>query len=151
MVSSHKLQQRSYIVVPLAKVSPTMTGGRITAWQKDVGAYVDCYDLLYEFDAQGVTDDDASSSVKMEVECCDEGFLAVVFDPLPAEPTLTCRPMLAPDTPVALLCETEDEMRTVQAQFAASSAVRPATDAQVMTWHAYLRDPRPSDPNSCCS
>ncbi|EQC28593.1 hypothetical protein SDRG_13669 [Saprolegnia diclina VS20] len=83
-VSCHKLQQRSYIVVPLAKVSPTMTGGRITAWQKDVGAYVDCYDLLYEFDAQGVTDDDALSAVKMEVECCDEGFLAVVFDLLPA-------------------------------------------------------------------
>ncbi|OQR97054.1 hypothetical protein ACHHYP_12703 [Achlya hypogyna] len=149
---------RSYIVVPLAKVSPSMTGGRITSWLQPVGSYVNCYDLLYEFDAQGVTDDDAKSAIKMEIECCDEGYLAVVFDPMSTGTEsvslghsttpldAACRPMLAPDTPVALLCETEDEMYKVQAEFQALHEVKP----KIMTWHAYLRDPRPSD-GSCCS
>ncbi len=73
---------RNYIVVPMAKVSPSMTGGRVTAWKKNVGEYVECYELLYEFDVHGVTDDDNfDKATPMEVECCEEGFLALIFNP----------------------------------------------------------------------
>ncbi|RHY33512.1 hypothetical protein DYB32_001576 [Aphanomyces invadans] len=100
----------------MAKVSPSMTGGRITKWKKNVGEFVSCYDLLYEFEVSGLTDIDEEENVttKMELESCDEGYLAVVFDPV--EPN-TCPKLVAGGSPVALLCDSTDEMRAVQERF----------------------------------
>ncbi|KAH9091783.1 hypothetical protein Ae201684P_011327 [Aphanomyces euteiches] len=115
----HGLQavaRRTLTVVPMARVSPSMTSGRITAWKKSVGDYVDCYDLLYEFDVNGLTDIDQEENVttKMELECCDVGYLAVIIDPI--EPSTCPRPVPG-GTPVALLTDTIDELHQVQEQY----------------------------------
>ncbi|KAF0695995.1 Aste57867_13208 [Aphanomyces stellatus] len=144
------LLRRHLTIVPMAKVSPSMTGGRITLWKKNVGDFVACYDLLYEFDASGLTDIDEEENIttKMELESCDEGYLAVIFDPLVPH---TCAKMVPGGTPVAMLCDSIEEMELIQAQFKVYGPEMPfPPDANVMPWHAYLRDPQRQD-NSCCS
>ncbi|OQR86112.1 hypothetical protein THRCLA_22979, partial [Thraustotheca clavata] len=117
----------------MPKVSPSMSVGRITAWKKNVGDYVECYDLLFEFDAKGVTDDDVSSATQMELECCDEGYLALVVDSIPDGK------LIAPGAPVALLCDSKEEMNDIQTKFTNAKDIKNAVgDAQVMAWHAYL-------------
>ncbi|KAG9405925.1 hypothetical protein AC1031_003842 [Aphanomyces cochlioides] len=148
----HGLQtiaRRTLTVVPMARVSPSMTSGRITAWKKAVGDYVDCYDLLYEFDVNGLTDIDQEENVttKMELECCDVGYLAVIIDPI--EPSTCPRPVPG-GTPVALLTDTIDELHQVQEQYKQNGLEILQGSEDIMSWHAYLRDPRRND-NSCCS
>ncbi|ETV87986.1 hypothetical protein, variant [Aphanomyces astaci] len=142
---------RHLTVVPMAQVSPSMTGGRITKWTKDVGDFVSCYDLLYEFEVSGLTDIDEEENVttKMELESCDEGYLAVVFDPVVPN---TCPKIVGGGTPVALLCDTVDEMHDVQDQFKrlGPKMLQNVPDHNVMPWHAYLLEPQRKD-NSCCS
>ena len=72
---------RPYITIPLARLSPSMVSCRLVSWRAPLGTYVSCYDVLYDVSATGVSLPDGPHAVqRYEIECCDEGYLAVIFE-----------------------------------------------------------------------
>ena len=143
-----------------------MQSSHLRNWRVLPGAYVSCYDVLYDVSARGVSLPDGPAAVALfEVECCDEGFLALVFeDDGTDKETGTRTPTeLRGGEFVGVLAETEEEMRIVQERYKKFRDAEPAKatlrgiasgerrsclnfledtksydDPKVMAWHAYI-------------
>lgn len=141
-----------------------MVSARLLRWRVPPGSYVSCYDVLYEVSALGVSlPDGPSKESSFELECCDEGYLAVVFEDDEAGGTT-----LKGGECVGILAESEEECKLLQERYARFKAKEPrkaslrgmadgdlrqglaflAADAgtakeereepRVMQWHAYI-------------
>ena len=132
----------------MPQLSPTMTGGRIAAWSKDLGDEVECYDLVLEINADNVMDA-ANSEVhgttsRMLLEACDEGVVARILQPASISVTLP------PGTPLAVLCEDHRDAAKYSVECGwRCPSIDAAQDADELkscnlepwTWQAYTAGP----------
>ena len=105
-------------LISMPKLSPTMTGARILKWHLAApGDHIDCYDLILEIEADNLVDESSRSALEIEagrsvhkmlLESCETGSIVRVLAPAEVEgggPMTT----LPPGTPLAILCEDEED------------------------------------------
>ena len=120
-------------LISMPKLSPTMTGARILKWHLTApGDFVDCYDLILEIEADNLVDEGSRSVLEIEagrsvhkmlLESCETGGIVRVLAPADVEGG---GPTLPPGTPLAILCEDEEDA----AEFSEESGWQcPAWDA----------------------
>jgi len=129
-------------VIPLPKLSHTMTAGRLVKWHKRAGDPIAAYDVIMEVEVDDLVEevfkvDDFAGTVTMLVESQEDGYLAKVLVPEGTD-------NLPAGRPVAVFAETE----AAAAAAAADGAPRVPTtdvydDAQprvaVLPWQSFLK------------
>lgn len=121
--------------MPLPRMSPTMRYGEITAWLVPEGAAlpeagmevtlnVRAYGL-----AENEADDFPAGPPIMEVECHEEGFLALIL--------VQAGETAKPDEAIAVIVENEDEIAPLRAAYDITQ--RPDVEAGTFAWQAYLQ------------
>ncbi len=153
---SASIHSAAAIYVPLPKLAPHMTSGKVK-WLKAEGEAFACYDLLAEISSSTLVEEahrvgQFLGEVTLVLEAQEDGVLAKVFKADPDE-------SLPVGTPIAALCEEQDEVEeVVQAAAAAVSTGLPqdlyAPEAQAQWrvwggWQAYLKAPKGS--STCTS
>jgi hypothetical protein len=136
-----------------------MSSGKVR-WLKKEGESYSCYDLVAEISSHNLVEEayrvgQYAGEVTLVLEAQEDGVLAKVFKADPNE-------QMAVGTPVAVLCEEEDEVEeVVKAASAALESSLPkdlyAPEAQAQWrvwggWQAYLKNrPDPNDSSTCTS
>lgn len=103
------------IWLPLPRLAPHMTTGRVQAWLKANGEAVACYEVIAEV-ASGNLVEAAhrvgrfAGEVPLLLEAQEEGFVARILRPVEKEKEKGGL-LLRVGTPIAVLCEEEEEVR----------------------------------------
>jgi len=161
--NSSNLQQQpqhAVFVLPMPSLSHAMTSGRVSKWLKAPGDLVGTYDIVAEVTTESLVDeaykvDDFAGSVTLLLESQEEAYLAAVLVPEGQEVKI--------GTPVAVLCEGQDEINTVAAAAAEQLAgldvydeaamqqqqQRPGMSLQLLEWQSYLKESS-KEPGSSC-
>ena len=137
----------SLLLVPLPKLAPHMTSGKVR-WLKAEGEAFACYDIIAEISTSTLVEEanregKFKGEVTLLLEAQEDGFLAHIFQHEPKD--------LPVGTPVGVLCEEEDELPEAAAA-AAAAEVGSALPQNLYSpeaqqkwrvwggWQAYLKD-----------
>ncbi|EOD11591.1 putative pyruvate dehydrogenase E1 component beta subunit [Emiliania huxleyi CCMP1516] len=120
-------------VVPMPRLAPTMTTGKVHQWNIGIGDAISPYDLVFQVSITGpellgndATEKQADAVVVMEIECIEDGFLAKILAPVGAD--------AGPDQPIAVICEDPDDVAAF-ANYVPS--IKKVPSGQFL-WQAYL-------------
>lgn len=132
------------MVVPMPKLSPQMSSGRIARWLKQEGDEVQPYDVLLEVSTSSLVEDaykvdNFAGEVTMLVEAQEGGRLVRVLHP---EAPTTSHYQLPVGTPIALIVE--DGAEDVPAPQKLSCPTTNVYDeaqprVRVLEWQSYLK------------
>mmetsp|Transcript_23742 Transcript_23742/g.52089 ORF Transcript_23742/g.52089 Transcript_23742/m.52089 type:complete len:222 (+) Transcript_23742:63-728(+) len=130
-------------VVPMPKLSHTMTKGRLVKWLKQEGDPIAMYDVLMEVETEELVEEvfkveDFAGKVTLLVEAHEEGFLAKKLVPEGGS-------LVAVGAPVGLMVTSEEALALLRK--AGANYACPTTDVyddsqpqvQVLPWQSFLK------------
>jgi len=79
-------------LLPMPRLSPTMTTGTMHRWTKGEGDAVATYDLVFEVTTREILEEPTPNDVVMEIEVHEEGYIAKILAPIGTR--------VAPDEPM---------------------------------------------------
>ena len=135
-------------VVPMPRLSPTNTGGKITKWHIKESGNLMAYELICDIDGDSVTEattDTLSSFTPMELEIQEDGIVAKLLYP-EGDRLIPC------GHPIAILCEEKEEIveALAWADRLVDKDMYEQSDIDMAGWQAYVKSHDES--NSCgCS
>lgn len=144
----------------MPSLSHAMSSGRITKWLKSPGDAVSIYEIIAEVTTDNLVDeaykvDDFAGSVTLLLESQEEAYLAAVLVPEGQDVRI--------GTPVAVLCEDEEQVPAVAAAAAQQLAGLDVYDEaamqrqqqrqgglklQLLEWQSYLKESSKKEPSS---
>ena len=128
-----------YKLVPMPRLSPSMSSGRLLQWhiQERAPLPENGSEVLFEVEAQGLLDEEPGGTHHMLIEAHEEGFLAKILVG-PGESA-------EPDEPVAIVVENQDDCAAFSGEIAGLESRVPAA---TFAWQAYLHSGAVSCSNS---
>ena len=135
-----KALPRGAKLCPMPRLSPTMTSGTLLKWRVEEGAMLPESGMEPLCDVQPTRltddpDDEIDGPPILEIESHEEGFLARIL--------LKEGESAAPDVAIAVICESEEDVRACRdaVDLAKPSLVgddAPVVEAGTFAWQAYL-------------
>lgn len=142
--SSDGVPGSSYYVVPLPKLSPTMSAGTLSAWLKEPGDKVHVHDLLFEVTTEELVEEayrmgDFAGKVTLLIESQEEGYLGPIFAKLGST--------LPVGTPIALFAEDKQTLEKLYQMECPNVNIydAPASSVKCLPWQSYLKESSKTD------
>uniref|UniRef100_A0A7S0IYL7 Lipoyl-binding domain-containing protein n=1 Tax=Calcidiscus leptoporus TaxID=127549 RepID=A0A7S0IYL7_9EUKA len=118
----------SYKLMPMPRLSPSMSRGVLERWHLSAGDQISTYDLVCDVSTDELLDEPSSPTFVLEVESHEDGWLAKV---LVAEGGAA-----APDMPIAVICENEEDVHLFK-DFSVLKGEQVPTGS--FCWQAFLK------------
>lgn len=134
------------IIVPMPKLSPSMTEGTISRWLKAPGDEIEEYDIIMEVDTQELTESaykvgKFAGSVTLLVEAQEEGIMHSHLVPQGKQVKV--------GTPVALMAEQGQSLPILDGYKPPKNVYAEGSQDRTLIWQSYLKSEKGDETKGC--